>query len=76
LYLLVGEGIHVADDLSGHLASVGGAVLEGPLDDRHDEGQGGGVDEVDKLGIQQRLQAVLGLTGGVSEGVQQDGGYG
>lgn len=53
--LLVSERVHVADDLGGHLASVGGAILKGSLDDGHDESQGGGVDEVHKLGVQQRL---------------------
>lgn len=76
MYLLVGEGVHVADDLSGHLASVGGAILEGSLDDGHDEGQGGGVDEMYKLGVEQRLQARLSPPGRISESVQQDGGNG
>lgn len=76
MYLLVSEGVHVADDLGGHLASVSGAILEGSLDDGHDEGQGGGVDEVDELGVQQRLQARLGPPGRISESVEQDGGNG
>lgn len=75
-YLLVSEGVHVADDLSSHLASVGGAILEGSLDDGHDEGQGGGINEVYKLGVQQRLQACLGPPGRIGESVQQDGGDG
>lgn len=61
MHLLVSEGVHVANDLSGHLASVGGPILERSLDDRHDEGQRRGVDEVYKLGVQQGLQARLGL---------------
>lgn len=73
MYLLVSERVHVANDLSGHLASVSGPILEGSLDDRHDEGQGRGVDEVHKLGVQQRLKAHLGLSGRISEGVEQDG---
>lgn len=76
MYLLVSEGVHVANDLSGHLAGVGGAILEGSLDDGHDEGQGRGVDEVDKLGVQQRLQACLGLLGRIGQSVEQDGGNG
>lgn len=76
MYLLVSERVHVANDLSGHLASVSGPILEGSLDDRHDEGQGGGVDEVHKLGVQQRLKAHLGLSGRISEGVEQDGSDG
>ena len=76
MYLLVSEGVHVADDLSGHLASVGRAILEGSLYDGHDEGQGGRVDEVDKLGVQQRLQTRLRPPGRISESVQQDGGDG
>lgn len=75
-YLLVSKGVHVADDLSGHLASVCGAILEGSLDDGHDESQGGSIDKVDKLGVQQRLQACLRLSGRISESIQQDGGYG
>lgn len=70
VYLLVGEGVHVADDLGGHLSRVGGSVLESSLDNGHDEGQGGGIDEVDKFCIQQCLQAVLGPPGRVSESVQ------
>lgn len=73
VYLLVSQGVHVSDDLSRHLASVGGAILEGSLDDGHDEGQGGGVDEVDKLGVEQRLQARLGPPGRIGQSVQQDG---
>lgn len=76
MYLLVSEGIHVANDLSGHLASVSGAILEGSLDDGHDEGQGGCVDKVDKLGVEQRLQARLGPPGWISESVEQDGSDG
>lgn len=76
VYLLVCEGVHVSNDLSGHLAGVSGAVLEGSLDDGHDEGQGGGVDEVYKLGVEQRLQARLGPLGRLSESVQQDRGNG
>lgn len=76
MYLLVSEGVHVADDLSSHLAGVSRAILEGSLDDGHDEGQGWGVDEVDKLGVQQRLQTRLGPPGRISESVQQDGGNG
>lgn len=75
-HLLVGQGVHVADDLRRHLAGVGGAVLEGSLHDGHDEGQRGSVDEVDKLGVQQCLQTRLRLPGRVSEGVQQDGSDG
>lgn len=76
MYLLVSEGVHVANDLSGHLACVSGAILEGSLDDGHDERQRGGVDEMYKLGVQQRLQARLSLLGWISESVQQDGGNG
>lgn len=70
MYLLVSEGVHVANDLSGHLASVRGAILEGSLNDGHDEGQWGGVNEMYKLGVQQRLQARLGPPGRVRESVQ------
>lgn len=76
MYLLVSEGVHVANDLCGHLTSISGPILEGSLDDGHDEGQGGGIDEVYKLGVQQRLQASLGFSGWISESVQQDGGDG
>lgn len=61
VYLLVCQGVHVANNLCGHLACVCGTVLEGSLDNRHDERQGRGVDEVDKLGVQQGLQALLRL---------------
>lgn len=60
-YLLVCQGVHVADNLCCHLACVCGAVLEGSLDDGHDERQGRGVNEVNKFGVQQGLQALLGL---------------
>lgn len=50
-YLLVCQGVHVANNLGCHLPRVGGTVLEGPLDDGHDEGQGRGINEVDKLGV-------------------------
>lgn len=76
MYLLVSEGVHVANDLSSHLASVSGAILEGSLDDGHDQGKRGGIDEVYKLGVQQCLQAGLGPPGRISESVQQDGGNG
>lgn len=75
-YLLVGQGVHVANNLGCHLARVRGPVLEGSLDDGHDEGQGRGINEVDKLGVQQGLQALLGLPGRVRQGIQQDGGNG
>lgn len=75
-YLLVCEGIHVANNLGCHLPCVRGPVLEGSLDNGHDEGQGRGINEVDKLGVQQGLQALLGLSGGIREGIQQDGGNG
>lgn len=76
LHLLVGQGVHVANNLGCHLARVRGPVLEGSLDDGHDEGQGRGINEVDKLGVQQGLQALLGLPGRVRQGIQQDGGNG
>lgn len=60
-YLLVSQGVHVANNLCCHLPSVCRAVLEGSLDYRHDERQGRGVNEVNKLGVQQGLQAFLGL---------------
>lgn len=75
-YLLVCQRVHVANDLGGHLPCVRGTVLEGSLDDGHDEGQGWGINEVDKLGVQQGLQALLGLPGGVCQGIQQDRGDG
>lgn len=52
MHLLVSEGVHVANNLGGHLASVSGAILEGSLDDGHDQSERGSVDEVDKLGVQ------------------------
>lgn len=70
VYLLVSERVHVSNDLSSHLASVSGAILEGSLDDGHDEGERGGVDEVHKLCVQQRLQARLGFPGRVGESIQ------
>lgn len=76
MHLLVSEGIHVPYDLSGHLASVSGAVLKGSLNNGHNEGQGRGVNEVDELCVQQRLQARLGPFGGISQSVQQDGSDG
>lgn len=75
-YLLVCQGVHVANNLGCHLPRVRGTVLEGSLDNGHDEGQGWGINEVDKLGIQQSLQAFLGLPGGVRQGIQQDWGNG
>lgn len=54
-YLLVCQRVHVANDLRCHLACVRGAVLEGSLDNGHDERQGWGVNEVNKLGVQQGL---------------------
>lgn len=36
---------------------LSGAVLKGSLDHRHDEGKGGGIYEVHKLGLQQCLEA-------------------
>lgn len=71
-YLLVCQGVHVANNLGCHLPSVCGTVLEGSLDDGHDEGEGRGINKVDKLGVQQGLQALLGLPGGVRQGIQQD----
>ncbi len=76
MYLLVSEGVHVANDLGSHLASVSGAILEGSLDDGHDEGQRWGVDEVDKLGVQQCLQASLSPPRWIRESVKQDGSNG
>lgn len=60
-YLLVCQGVHVANNLRRHLPCVCGTVLEGSLDNRHDERQGRGINEVNKLGVQQGLQAFLGL---------------
>lgn len=60
-YLLVCQGVHVANNLCCHLPCVCGTVLKGSLDNRHDERQGRGVDEVNKLGVQQGLQAFLSL---------------
>lgn len=74
--LLVCQGVHVANNLRSHLACVCGAVLEGSLDNGHDECQGRGVNEVDKLGVQQGLQALLSLPRWVRQGVQQDRGNG
>ncbi len=73
-HLLVSKWVHVSDDLRGHLACVGGPVLERSLDDGHDQSQRRSVDEVHKLGVQQRLQAVMRLMRRVSQSVQQDGG--
>lgn len=60
-YLLVCQGVHVANNLCCHLPRVCGTVLKGSLDNRHDERQGRGVNEVNKLGVQQGLQAFLSL---------------
>lgn len=72
-YLLVSERVHVPDDLSSHLASVSGSILERSLNNRHDEGQGRRVNEVDELGVQQRLKARLGFPGRLRESIKQDG---
>lgn len=48
--LLICQGIHVANNLGGHFPGLCGPVLERALNHRHDEGQGRGVNEVDKLG--------------------------
>lgn len=48
--LLIRQGIHVADNLGGHFPGLRSPVLECALNHRHDEGQGRGVNEVDKLG--------------------------
>lgn len=61
LYLLVSQGVHVANNLCCHLPCVCRTVLEGSLDNRHDERQGWGINKVNKLGVQQGLQALLGL---------------
>lgn len=76
MYLLVSEGVHVANDLSSHLASVCGAILEGSLHNGHDEGQRWSINEVDKLGVQQSLKTRLSFSGWISEGIEQDGGDG
>lgn len=68
-YLLVCQGVHVANNLGCHLPSVGGTVLEGSLDDGHDEGERRGINEVDKLCVKQGLQAFLGLPGGIRQGI-------
>lgn len=60
-YLLVCQGVHVANNLCCHLPRVRGTVLKGSLDNRHDERQGRGINEVNKLGVQQGLQAFLSL---------------
>ena len=39
--------------------------LEGPLDGGHDEGEAGGVDKVDELGVEQGLKAGTCPLGGV-----------
>lgn len=75
-YLLVCQRVHVADNLCCHLPCVCGAVLEGSLDNRHDKRQGWGINEVNKFGVQQGLQAFLGLPRWVRQGVQQDRGNG
>lgn len=72
-YLLVSKRVHVSNDLRGHLACVGGSVLERSLDDGHYQSQRRSIDEVHKLGVQQRLQAVMRLMRRVSQSVQQDG---
>ncbi len=54
--LLLGQRVHVADDLGGHLAGLGRTVLERPLNDGHDEGEGRGVDGVHKLGVEQGVE--------------------
>lgn len=76
VYLLVSEGVHVANDLGGHLASVSGAILESSLNNGHDQSKGGRIDEVDKLRVQQRLEAGLGPFGWICQRVQEDRGDG
>lgn len=71
--LLVGERVHVADDLRGHLARLGAAVEEGALHHGHDERQRRRVDEVHELRVQQRLQARRRLVRRVLERLQQHG---
>jgi hypothetical protein len=43
---------HVADNLGCHFTRFGRAVLEGALNDGHDESQRRGVDKVDEFGFQ------------------------
>lgn len=76
VYLLVSEGVHVANDLGGHLASVSGAILESSLNNGHDQSEGGSINEVDKLGVQQCLEAGLGLFGWICQRVQENRGDG
>ena len=53
------------------LPCLGAPVLERALHHGHDEGQRRGVDEVDKLGVQEGLEAVAGLLRGVLERLEQ-----
>ena len=52
-YLLVGQGIHVSNNLSSHFASLCWAVLECSLYHWHDESQWWSIDEVNEFRLQQ-----------------------
>ena len=56
-HLLVGQGVHVAYDLGSHLACLGRSTQERALHHGHDKGERRRVDEVDKLSLQEALQA-------------------
>ena len=45
------------DHQGGHIPGLGAPVQEGLLDHGHNEGQGQGVYEVDKLGVEEGLDA-------------------
>ena len=53
------------------LPCLGAPVLERALHHGHDESQRRGVDEVDKLGVQEGLEAVAGLLRGILERLEQ-----
>lgn len=74
-YLLVSKGVHIANNLSGHLASVSGTILEGSLDDGHDQSEGRGINEMYKFGVQKGLKTCLGPSGWISQSIQQNGRY-
>ena len=48
------------------------SVLEGALDDRHDEGERGRVDEVDELRVQKSLEAIAGPLRRILESLEKD----
>lgn len=73
-YLLISQGVHIPNNLCSHFPGVCGTILKGSLNNGHDEGQRWCINEMDKFGIQQGLQALLGLSGWISECIQENRG--